>query len=52
MADRDQNKSLGAASMNRRRLLECMAWTGTGVVWSLSGGVPRPCFELGSPSQM
>jgi 3',5'-cyclic AMP phosphodiesterase CpdA len=25
---------------NRRRVLECMAWAGTGVVWTLAGGVP------------
>jgi Icc protein len=26
---------------SRRRLLKCMAWAGTGVVWSVVGGVPR-----------
>ncbi len=26
---------------NRRQVLECMAWTGTGVLWTVSGGVPR-----------
>jgi 3',5'-cyclic AMP phosphodiesterase CpdA len=26
--------------VGRRRVLECMAWAGTGLVWSLSGGVP------------
>src|SRR6201997_1759700 len=41
MADRDDKDLLGAAKMNRRGLLKCMAWTGTGVVWTLSGGVPR-----------
>jgi 3',5'-cyclic AMP phosphodiesterase CpdA len=25
---------------NRRRVLECMAWAGTGVVWTFAGGVP------------
>ena len=24
---------------NRRRFLECMGWAGTGLVWSVSGGV-------------
>jgi len=47
MADCDQNKSPGAASMNRRRLLKCMAWSGTGVVWSISGGVPRTLSLIG-----
>ncbi len=26
--------------MDRRQVLECMVWAGTGVVWTLSGGVP------------
>ncbi len=25
---------------NRRRALECMAWAGTGMVWTFAGGVP------------
>jgi 3',5'-cyclic AMP phosphodiesterase CpdA len=28
------------AGPSRRRLLECMAWTGTGMVWSFAGGAP------------
>src|SRR6516164_632459 len=47
MADRDQDKSSGAANINRRGLLKCMAWTGTGVVWSISGGVPRTLGLIG-----
>ena len=27
--------------MNRRHALECMIWAGTGVLWTISGGVPR-----------
>ena len=26
---------------HRRGLLECMAWAGAGVLWTVSGGVPR-----------
>jgi 3',5'-cyclic-AMP phosphodiesterase len=26
--------------MDRRGFLQCMAWTGTGLVWSIAGGVP------------
>jgi Icc protein len=26
---------------SRRGLLKCMAWAGTGIVWTVSGGVPR-----------
>src|ERR1700731_2087140 len=47
MADRDDKDLLGAAKMNRRGLLKCMAWTGTGVVWTLSGGVPRTLGLIG-----
>ena len=31
----------------RRGLLKCMAWAGTGIVWSVAGGVPR-ALNLGS----
>jgi plastocyanin len=27
--------------VDRRGFLKCMAWTGTGVLWALSGGVPK-----------
>jgi Icc protein len=27
---------------SRRGLLKCMAWAGTGLVWTVAGGVPRP----------
>jgi 3',5'-cyclic-AMP phosphodiesterase len=38
MAQDDSETKSGAPS--RRRVLECMAWAGTGMVWSVSGGVP------------
>ena len=47
MTDRDVKDLSGAAKMNRRGLLKCMAWTGTGVVWTLSGGVPRTLGLIG-----
>jgi 3',5'-cyclic AMP phosphodiesterase CpdA len=28
------------AKLDRRQVLECMVWAGTGVVWTLAGGVP------------
>ena len=34
MTDRDEGP-------NRRKVLECMTWAGTGVLWTLSGGVPH-----------
>src|SRR5690242_17914811 len=36
MRDRDQSTGDG---VDRRGFLKCMAWVGTGVVWSVSGGV-------------
>ena len=27
--------------IDRRGLLKCMAWAGTGVVWTLAGGIPK-----------
>ena len=30
-----------SANIDRRGLLHCMAWVGTGVVWAMAGGVPR-----------
>jgi len=35
--------------MTRRRALKCMAWAGTGLVWTVSGGVPKAAGLLGSP---
>ncbi|CAL76457.1 Conserved hypothetical protein [Bradyrhizobium sp. ORS 278] len=29
------------SGLSRRKVLECMTWAGTGVLWTLSGGVPR-----------
>jgi hypothetical protein len=27
--------------LSRRKVLECMTWVGTGVLWTVSGGVPH-----------
>jgi len=40
MSKHDDNESDGV-TINRRGLLKCMAWAGTGVVWTLAGGIPR-----------
>ena len=29
------------AKPNRRHALECMIWAGTGIIWTISGGVPK-----------
>ena len=37
MANHDDDTKAGP---NRRRVLECMAWAGTGMVWTMAGGAP------------
>ena len=44
MSDRDNQTltpAIGADGLDRRGLLKCMAWAGAGVLWTVSGGVPR-----------
>ena len=31
----------------RRKVLECMTWAGTGVLWTLAGGIPRSTGLIG-----
>src|SRR5437016_2663698 len=41
--------------VDRRGFLRCMAWAGTGVLWSLDGGVPRSSIagaEVPKPSEL
>jgi 3',5'-cyclic AMP phosphodiesterase CpdA len=33
--------------LSRRAVLECMTWAGTGVLWTLAGGVPRSLGLVG-----
>src|SRR5262245_40448480 len=37
MSDHDHHGD----GVSRRRVLECMTWAGTGVLWTVAGGVPR-----------
>ena len=37
-----------AAASAAARVLECMTWAGTGVLWTISGGVPRSLGLVGS----
>ena len=37
MTAKDNDRSGGP---NRRKVLECMTWAGTGVLWTVAGGVP------------
>ena len=36
------------AGGNRRGFLKCMLWAGTGVLWTVSGGIPRSALLGGS----
>jgi 3',5'-cyclic AMP phosphodiesterase CpdA len=38
MANDDARRDDG---VSRRKVLECMTWAGTGVLWTVTGGVPR-----------
>src|ERR1700740_2730497 len=33
--------------LSRRKVLECMTWVGTGVLWTVSGGVPHSLGLMG-----
>src|SRR5439155_11381052 len=37
----DHDETNSALGHTRRHALECMIWAGTGVLWTLAGGVPR-----------
>ncbi|MBN8955840.1 MAG: metallophosphoesterase [Rhizobiales bacterium] len=39
-SDRDEINGQGGRP-TRRHVLECMTWAGTGILWTISGGVPR-----------
>ena len=38
--DRNQRNSIPADGIDRRNFLSCMAWAGTGLLWTMTGGVP------------
>ena len=46
MSDHDHNDE--GSGVSRRRVLECMTWAGTGVLWTITGGVPRSLGIVGS----
>ena len=47
----DSTKSNGNAGVSRREVLECMTWAGTGVLWTISGGVPLSVGSTGGIGQ-
>jgi Icc protein len=38
--DPTQTEAVGSDGIDRRGFLKCMAWAGTGLVWTFAGGVP------------
>src|SRR6476619_4845369 len=45
MSEYDQRDSVTeygvCRGVSRRKVLECMTWAGTGVLWTVAGGIPR-----------
>jgi 3',5'-cyclic AMP phosphodiesterase CpdA len=41
MSHHDHDHNNEERGVSRRKVLECMTWAGTGVLWTISGGVPR-----------
>ena len=41
MTDHRHDMEKAREGVSRRKVLECMTWAGTGVLWTISGGVPR-----------
>src|SRR5258707_8113716 len=41
-SDRDDGHGV-----SRRKILECMTWAGTGVLWTVAGGMPRSLGIMG-----
>jgi 3',5'-cyclic-AMP phosphodiesterase len=46
----DQSKHQDADGIDRRGFLKCMAWAGTGLVWTFSGGVLAGCATVSGTS--
>src|SRR5947209_7157029 len=47
MADHDGKELSPGGNIDRRGLLKCMSWAGTGLLWTVSGGVPRSLGLVG-----
>jgi 3',5'-cyclic AMP phosphodiesterase CpdA len=43
----DTSDNGGREGLSRRKVLECMTWAGTGVLWTVAGGVPRSLGLVG-----
>jgi 3',5'-cyclic AMP phosphodiesterase CpdA len=48
MTSNDDTSNNGSREgLSRRKVLECMTWAGTGVLWTVAGGVPRSLGLVG-----
>jgi hypothetical protein len=47
MGDENMSDNKQGTGIDRRSALECMIWAGTGIIWTLSGGVPKSSQLLG-----
>ncbi len=47
MAIKDDTKEQMKVRMDRREALTCMTWAGTGLLWTLSGGIPLTSGLIG-----
>jgi len=50
MDERSNRGTSNGADPNRRRVLQCMSWAGAGVLWTVSGGIPRTVGLIGEAS--
>ncbi len=50
MAIKDDTKEQRKVRMDRREALTCMTWAGTGLLWTLSGGIPLTSGLIGPAS--
>jgi len=46
-SNNDSSNNDRGEGLSRRKVLECMTWAGTGVLWTVAGGVPRSLGLVG-----
>jgi 3',5'-cyclic AMP phosphodiesterase CpdA len=47
MTSQNETDKERGEGLSRRKVLECMTWAGTGVLWTVAGGVPRSLGLVG-----
>src|SRR3979411_2630592 len=46
-SNNDGSNNHKGEGLSRRKVLECMTWAGTGVLWTVAGGVPASLGLIG-----